>query len=82
MGFERVFDQTFFSCDLGVAKPDPAFFIKIQERLAKPPQELFLVDDSLSCIEAARRVGWQTFHYCGPADLARLISTIAALGPT
>jgi putative hydrolase of the HAD superfamily len=79
VGFDKLFDQTFFSCDIGAAKPDPAFYIKTQEQLARPPNELLLIDDSFACIEAARAAGWQAFHYKGPADRARLAKTIAGL---
>jgi putative hydrolase of the HAD superfamily len=76
IGFERAFDETFFSCDLGAAKPDPAFYAKIQERLLRPLGELLLVDDSRVCVEAAHAAGWQAFHYEGPGDCARLATAI------
>jgi putative hydrolase of the HAD superfamily len=80
MGFESAFDQTFFSCDLGAAKPEPEFYLKIQERLGKPPHELLLVDDSLACFDAALHARWQAFQYSGPVDLARLAARIAESG--
>jgi putative hydrolase of the HAD superfamily len=76
VGFDRAFDETFFSCDIGTAKPDSAFFVKVQEQLGRPPHELLLVDDSQTCVEAAHGAGWQAFHYKGPADRARLAAMI------
>jgi HAD superfamily hydrolase (TIGR01509 family) len=78
-GFDEIFDQTFFSCDIGSAKPDPAFYLKAQAKLARPPHELLLVDDSLACVRAARNAGWQAFHYKGPSDQADLITVIRGL---
>ena len=33
LGYDEVFDELFYSCDEGVAKPDPAFFTGAVERL-------------------------------------------------
>lgn len=73
VGFNRAFDKTFFSCDLGAVKPDRAFYRAVEQRLERPPKQLMLIDDSPACIDAAREIGWQTFQYQGPADLVRLI---------
>jgi len=79
MAFGKAFDKTLFSCDLGVAKPDMAFYVRVQAVLGKQPCELLLVDDSFACIEAARSAGWQTFHYAGPTDRCRLTNVLAEL---
>ena len=78
VGFANAFDRTFFSCDVGVAKPNPEFFSKVQQELGKPPGALLLVDDSPTCIKAAHDAGWRTFHYRGPADQADLLIEIGA----
>jgi putative hydrolase of the HAD superfamily len=79
MAFATVFDRTLFSCELGFAKPDAAFYLNVQTVLGKQPGQLLLVDDSLACIEAAQAVGWHTFHYSGPADQSRLAGALAEL---
>jgi putative hydrolase of the HAD superfamily len=76
VGFAGAFDGTFFSCELGAAKPDPAFYEKVHEQLARPAHELLLIDDSRACVDAALSAGWQAFHYRGPTDLSRLASMI------
>jgi putative hydrolase of the HAD superfamily len=80
MGFQDAFDETFFSCDLGAAKPDPAFYTRIQKKLGKAPRQLMLIDDSLACVEAALAAGWQAFHYAGTVDRSRLIELLADCG--
>jgi putative hydrolase of the HAD superfamily len=79
MGFGQAFDKTFFSCHMGAAKPDMEFYLRAQSSLGRQPRELLLVDDSLTCINAARSAGWQTFHYAGPADQCRLATVLAEL---
>jgi len=76
LGFNQVFDKTFFSCDLGAAKPDPAFYGTIRRQLSRLPHELFLVDDSVACVDAARAAGWNAFLHQGPDDRTRLLKTI------
>jgi putative hydrolase of the HAD superfamily len=78
VGLVKLFNETYFSCYLGAAKPDPVFYSKVQQRLAKPANELLLVDDSQACVDAAREAGWQAFHYQGPADMPQLAATMSA----
>jgi putative hydrolase of the HAD superfamily len=59
MGFGALFDQSFFSCDLGVRKPDLAFFEEVGSHIDAEPSEILFWDDSASCVEAARHLGWR-----------------------
>jgi putative hydrolase of the HAD superfamily len=76
------FDPCFFSCDLGAAKPDPAIYATVQERLAAPPDRLLLIDDSAGAVAGARAAGWQAIHYTGQPDLhdevCRLLADVLA----
>jgi putative hydrolase of the HAD superfamily len=65
MGFERLFDRLFFSCDLGSIKPDPEFYHQIEQQLALPGQAILLWDDSPRNVQAARQQGWQAEVYTG-----------------
>ena len=56
-GYGSLLDGAFYSYRLGAAKPDPAFFTLIAERLQRAPAELLLVDDNAANVEAARSVG-------------------------
>jgi len=55
--YEDVLDGSFYSYELGVAKPDPAYFTHIVERLGVPPEQLLFVDDRADNVAAARSVG-------------------------
>jgi putative hydrolase of the HAD superfamily len=57
LGYAELFDDTFYSFELGVAKPDPAYFSAILSRLDLPAGEVLFVDDSAANVESARRVG-------------------------
>lgn len=63
MGFAKQFDALFFSCDLGLAKPDPEFFRTVNARLSSPDMAVFFWDDDLRNVQAAVEVGWQATVY-------------------
>lgn len=51
------FDRVYYSCELGVAKPDAAFFERILDDLGLDAGEVGFVDDSPANVDAATRVG-------------------------
>jgi putative hydrolase of the HAD superfamily len=51
------FDQTFYSCDLGLAKPDPAYFTAILTTLDRPATSTLFIDDNEANIKGARDAG-------------------------
>jgi putative hydrolase of the HAD superfamily len=56
-GYGEWFDQTFYSCDLGLAKPDPAYFRAILEAISQPADAVLFIDDNESNVAGARSVG-------------------------
>ncbi len=63
LGYDGLLDGAFWSYQLGVAKPDPAFFTTILDRLGFEAAEVLFVDDSLRNVEAARSVGLAAEHW-------------------
>ena len=63
MGFGRVFDGLFFSCELGVTKPRSGFFDAIAEQITHEPGRLMFWDDDEANVSAARAAGWQAEVY-------------------
>lgn len=55
--YDGVFDEQFYSSELKLAKPDPAFFATIVERLAVPAGEVLFVDDVARNVSGAREAG-------------------------
>ena len=46
LGLDRHFDTLVFSCDVGMAKPNPAIFALASEQLGIPAAELVMIGDS------------------------------------
>lgn len=47
LGWRERFDGLHYSADLGAAKPDPAFYALVEQRLGIAPQQLLFIDDRL-----------------------------------
>jgi len=56
-GYEELFDRTFYSYELGLAKPDPAYFGAVVEALGVRPEEAVFVDDMRANVVGAREAG-------------------------
>ncbi|HYP45479.1 MAG TPA: HAD-IA family hydrolase, partial [Propionibacteriaceae bacterium] len=57
LGYSEIFDEEFYSCDLGLAKPDPLYFTTILSRLGVAPEEVLFVDDTEVNVVSARELG-------------------------
>ncbi|WP_055586953.1 HAD family hydrolase [Peterkaempfera griseoplana] len=57
LGYDDLFDVSCYSCELGVAKPEPAFFTEAARRIGAPPQTILFIDDSAKNIDGARAAG-------------------------
>jgi putative hydrolase of the HAD superfamily len=71
-GYGAWFDQTFYSCDLGLAKPDPAYFRAILAAIDVPASEVLFIDDNETNVTGALSVGLR-------AEVYDLSTGIAAL---
>jgi putative hydrolase of the HAD superfamily len=56
-GWVRFFHHLTFSCDVRMAKPDPAIYKSCLERLDLKPNEVIFIDDLTPNLEAAERLG-------------------------
>jgi len=77
LGLSKYFDGVFYSAQLGVRKPEPAFFTKVRSYVGLNADELLLVDDSQQNIHAAVKDGWNVIHWTNESSLKDLH---AALG--
>ena len=57
LGYDDLFDVSLYSCELGLAKPDPAFFREAARRIGARPESILFVDDSARNVEGAREAG-------------------------
>ncbi|MFC9691648.1 HAD-IA family hydrolase [Kribbella sp. NPDC056951] len=74
-GYAALFDQSFYSCDLGLAKPDPAYFRAILAATGAPASSVLFVDDIPANVEGARSAGLHAEVY----DLADGTDVLVAL---
>ncbi|MFW5474351.1 HAD family hydrolase [Knoellia sp. CPCC 206450] len=79
-GYDDVFSRSFYSCDLGAMKPEPAYFERVLEGLGIALEDagtVGFVDDSLANVETARGLGIRAVHHDPASGVAGLR---AALG--
>lgn len=55
--YGELFDAQFYSCEVGLAKPDPAYFRLVLETLAVAPEDALFLDDTAVNVESAARLG-------------------------
>lgn len=80
LGYEAHFDTCFYSCDLGIAKPDPAFFAVVAERIGADPAEILFIDDGEPNVLAARSAGLVAIHWRLDAGQGALLAELARHG--
>ncbi|MDW4498299.1 HAD family phosphatase [Sulfitobacter sp. D35] len=73
--FLREFDRDFISGHMGVIKPDPAIFERLEADSGLAASELIFTDDRADNIAAAHLRGWKTHHFTSPQGWAdRLVA--------
>ena len=75
LGFGEVFDEQFYSHELGVAKPDPGYFRAILARIEVPAETVLFLDDRDENVEGAVAAGLpaEVFPRDGGAEALRAI---------
>jgi putative hydrolase of the HAD superfamily len=76
---ERWFDVVLVSSEVGVTKPDPTIYNMCLSRLDVKPERALFVDDRPENIDAAVRLGIQTFHFAGTDPVPRLVEFVHSL---
>jgi putative hydrolase of the HAD superfamily len=79
-GYGAWFDQTFYSCDLGLAKPDPAYFRAILADLQVPASEVLFIDDNEANVAGALGVGLRAEVYDLSAGIPALVELLRRYG--
>jgi len=70
VGLGKYFQDVFNSARLGVLKPDPRFFERVERLLDRPEKPTFF-DDREDVVEAARLAGWDAHQFDRPEDLRK-----------
>lgn len=69
--FLQLFDDMIISGEHKLIKPDPAIFELTLKRIKRTAQECLFIDDSLSNIETAHRLGFHTILFQSPEQLEK-----------
>lgn len=75
-GYDEVFEQSFYSCDVGARKPEAAYFERVLEALGVDAVDVGFVDDVAANVEAARRLGIRAVHHDPRSGVAGLRSAL------
>jgi len=65
------FQKAYFSCRVGLRKPDPDIFRLVLDEQGLSPRECLFVDDSAQHIHSAQSIGIQTLWLQHPADITQ-----------
>lgn len=67
--FLNWFDEVIVSGREKIAKPDPAIYKLLLERINREAQQCLFIDDSEKNVTAAKQLGFQAIHYSSPINL-------------
>ncbi len=62
-GLHQCFDAFISSCEVGMRKPDPGIFTLAMGVAQVSPEECVYFDDRLMLVQAAQKLGIQSFHH-------------------
>lgn len=73
------FDHLYFSCEMGMRKPDAEIFEAVCEKENFDPKETLFIDDSIQHIEGAKSIGLQAHHLeVEDSDVIQLVRSLLA----
>jgi 2-haloacid dehalogenase len=67
--FFDLLDDFVLSGEVGHVKPDPEIFHIMLKKIGKPAEECLFIDDSLTNINQAQKMGFATIHFQSPEQL-------------
>lgn len=70
MGWAELIPHRFYSCRLGLTKPDPAIYQKVLTAIGARPGDVTFVDDRPPNVAGATAVGLRALLFTDPATLA------------
>jgi len=80
LGYDQLFDVCCYSCELGFAKPDPAFFHEAVRRIGADSSSILFVDDSEANVAGAREAGLRAEHWHFEHGHDQLLAILARHG--
>lgn len=82
LGYKDIFDAEFYSCVVGHAKPDHAYFTAVVDRIGLRPGEVLFIDDHQINVDAATDVGLsaELFSGGGSKAMRELLQNFGMIG--
>jgi putative hydrolase of the HAD superfamily len=80
LNYQSLFDKEFYSCFLGVAKPDTRFFDKALSLIGADAESTLFLDDKPENVESAKRVGLHAVCFKGEQGDDALRALLANFG--
>ena len=71
-GITHLFDKIFISCNLKMAKPDPAIYLHCIASFNKEYEEIYMIDDSLFNVENLGEIGIIGVHFKDVSSLQQI----------
>jgi HAD superfamily hydrolase (TIGR01509 family) len=80
LGYDDIFDTSCYSYDLGVAKPDPAFFTEAARQIGAESSTILFIDDNIRNVEGAWAAGLEAAVWDVEQGHDALIALLAGYG--
>ena len=80
LGFEMIFDEQFYSFELGFAKPEAGYFRTIMKRISVAPNRVLFIDDHDGNVAGAREIGSHSELFPVDGGVAALKPILARYG--
>jgi 2-haloacid dehalogenase len=77
--FFNLLDDFVISGEVGHVKPDPEIFQILLEKIGRPAHECLFIDDALTNINQAQKMGFATIHFQSPEQLAKALHELKIL---
>lgn len=75
-----LFDHVVLSNEVGVRKPDPAIYRRVESLSGRRPEEHVFIDDLPGNVEGARRAGWHAIQFRGLEDCRERLERVSQGG--
>jgi HAD superfamily hydrolase (TIGR01509 family) len=80
LGFETIFDEQFYSFELGFAKPEKGYFHAIMDRIEVAPNRVLFIDDHEGNVAGAREIGIHSELFPRDGGVVALTPILARYG--
>jgi HAD superfamily hydrolase (TIGR01509 family) len=80
LGFEKIFDEQFYSFEIGFAKPDAGYFQTIMDRIDVSPNRVLFIDDHDGNVAGAHEIGIHSALFPRDGGVAALTPILARYG--